>query len=326
MMLEVTNETLEEQFDERKKEAEKVKKESLKNEKVNGLVVKELKEELGRSFAEVKRVTEAITKMEEEKKTLLGIHKVNIDLQEQIKSNNKSKVSNDEVTISDCEDEDDEESVAFNMMQNRNRFRRTSPVSEAVKQNQKDQSGENLNNLICRECSYKAKNETNLRGHMSGHNISCEKCHCVFKTAEMMRQHIRNVHVPSHVQTESDPKQNTGPSPRLPCHSCDFTAKTTVQLKKHEEIKHSKLQRKIPCDFWLRGFCRFGQSCKFSHESTRFCKFQDECVVWPNCTFEHSEMIPKMPCHYQENCLNTNCKFEHFKNHFEIGKSFWGTK
>ena len=66
---------------------------------------------------------------------------------------------------------------------------------------------------------------------MSGHNISCENCNSVFKTTEMMRQHIRSVHVPSHVQTESDPKQNAGPSPISPCHSCDFTAQNYCSIK-----------------------------------------------------------------------------------------------
>ena len=45
-------------------------------------------------------------------------------------------VNNEEVTISDCEDDDDEESVAFNLVQRNNRFQRTTPMTEAISSKQ----------------------------------------------------------------------------------------------------------------------------------------------------------------------------------------------
>ena len=317
MLLEVSTETFNEQYEAKKKELEKIKKERLKSDKENEVVIRELKEQLSRSFAEVKKVTEAITKVEEEKKTLLGIHKVNIDLQKEVERRkySSSEHEHEEVTISDCEDDtDDEESVAFNMVQRKNKFTRTSPMTEAVYSKQTKQDSiankDGLNHLKCKECSYQAKNETNLRGHMSGHNISCEKCKSVLKTVELLRQHMRSVHGSSQSQDQTDPNQRTPQSVDFPCKMCDFKAKTTLQLEKHVQVRHSEMQTNIPCSFWMRGICRFGQMCKFSHKNNKLCKFQNECYAWPNCKFEHREVIK--PCYYQENCLNINCKFEHF--------------
>ena len=102
-----------EEFETVNKELEKIKKDKIKVVKDHGNEMKEIKEQLSRSFAEIKVFTEANTKLLEEKKTLLGIHKVNIDLQEELKRNKNTKpVDIDEVTITDCEDDDfDEESV-----------------------------------------------------------------------------------------------------------------------------------------------------------------------------------------------------------------------
>ena len=74
------SEAFNEKLDAKEKELEKIKKEKSKSEKDHNIVLKEIKEELSRCYDEVKRATELNTKLEEEKKTLLGIHKVNIDL------------------------------------------------------------------------------------------------------------------------------------------------------------------------------------------------------------------------------------------------------
>ena len=156
---------------------------------------------------------------------------------------------------------------------------------------------EGLNHLKCKECSYRAKNETHLRGHMSGHNIGCEKYKSVLKTAELSRQHMRSVHGSAQSQGQTDPNQMTGQSVELPCKMCDFKAKTTLQLKKHEQVRHSKMKSNIPCTFWIQGICRFGQMCQFAHMNKQMCKFQSDCYVWPNCKFEHREA--KKPCYFQ---------------------------
>ena len=122
LLMEVGTEVFNEQLEVKKKELEKIIKERLKSDKDHELVLRMLKEQLSKSLTEVKRVTEAITKVEEEKKTLLGIHKVNIDLQKEVNRKNRNSVENEE-------ESDDEESVAFNMVQRNNRFNRTSPMT-----------------------------------------------------------------------------------------------------------------------------------------------------------------------------------------------------
>ena len=152
-------------------------------------------------------------------------------------------------------------------------------------------------------------NETNLKGHISGHTNPCDKCEVSFKPAELLRQHARKDHnddVPNYV-----PNQNSDSPTTIICTMCDFRAKTSGQMKKHEGVRHSKLKSNVPCAFWLRGLCSMGQLCKFAHKRN-ICKFQSECTAWPNCAFEHTEWLIRKPCYYQQNCSNTYCKFEHF--------------
>ena len=190
---------------------------------------------------------------------MLLIHKVNIDLQEELNRKANSNASeNEEVTISDCEDDDDE-SVAFNMMQTKNRFKRTLPMTEAVNSRQTD-----LNHLKCKECGYKANDVANLRGHITGHNNLCETCGSKFKTAGLLRQHMQREHVGGIYQTHNNnPEQNTNQSGDLPCKKCDFIAKTRIKLKKHEVVRHSSVNPGISFIFWQRGMCR----PKFSRSS-----------------------------------------------------------
>ena len=288
-----------------KKEMEKMKREKAKIEKDHETEIKEFKEQLSRSFAEVKQFVEANVKLAEEKETLMGIHKVNTALHEQLRRKGKnSVVFDEEVTIIDEEvtviDEeelsDDEESVEFNLRQRGQRFRRTSPFSESEGPSKR---------YNCNDCDYVAKDEINLKGHKSGHQNICGKCANVFKTAALLRQHIRNRHI--HSEDRPNPNQtnpgNAQPSTII-CEKCDFKAKDRNHLKKHVAVRHA-VNYETQCSFWLKGMCRFGNECKFSHES-KFCRYEEACGFWPNCKYEHN------PCFYQDNCYNTQCRFQHF--------------
>ena len=90
----------------------------------------------------------------------------------------------------------------------------------------------------------------------------------------------------------------------IPCNKCDFKAHNENHLKKHVSVRHP-LKYKAQCIFWLKGFCQMGNQCSFSHESN-MCRHGEACVFWPQCKFSHN------PCYYQENCLNNECRFQHF--------------
>ena len=104
-------------------------------------------------------------------------------------------------------------------------------------------------------------------------------------------------------------------------------------------------KQNIPCKFFLRGFCRNGRLCKFSHEKStgqneydhistipnefnyqfnrfdkrqpkinnyRQCKYRENCFKFPNCGFVHSEI-----CKFQEKCFNPGeCRYVHLPEHF----------
>ena len=63
-----------EEIDNHKKGMDKLRKEKVKMEKEHEAQIKDLKEQLSKSFADVKRNCDENTRLKEEKKTLLGIH------------------------------------------------------------------------------------------------------------------------------------------------------------------------------------------------------------------------------------------------------------
>jgi len=185
------------------------------------------------------------------------------------------------------------------MQQRDKRFTRTSPVTE---------SEEPSKHFKCNECDYIAKDESNLKGHKSGHKNVCGKCENVLKTAGLLRQHMRS----QHTENVTNPHTNqTNSQPiTIQCERCDFKAKDRIHLKKHDAVRHA-VNYETQCTFWLRGMCIFGNECKFSHKS-KVCRYEEGCGFWPSCKFDHN------PCFYQENCHKTNCRFQHFSqgNHF----------
>ena len=74
-----------EEIDNHKKGMDKLRKEKVKMEKEHEAQIKDLKEQLSKSFADVKRNCDENTRLKEEKRTLLGIHQVNSDLHKELR-------------------------------------------------------------------------------------------------------------------------------------------------------------------------------------------------------------------------------------------------
>ena len=142
---------------------------------------------------------------------------------------------------------------------------------------------------------------------MTGHHNVCESCKTVFKTVVLLRHHIRTEHGVG--PANQSPAQDDGQAVSITCNSCGFKTETKNQLRLHEEARHSNGKSQIECTYWQRSMCTKGMSFSYSHSSRKVCKFQNECRFWPSCKFEHFD---SKPCHFQENCLNVNCKFVHF--------------
>ena len=298
---------------------------------------------LSKSFAEVRKVINENVKCKEENKTLLGIHKANAELHEELKKarscNQESKQQhNDSVEIVDDDSvqiEDDEESAAFNLFQRKNGFKRNDPASEASRQENTNQNSakqqETRLKLTCEKCGFKAKNETILIGHATGHNIKCEVCQAVFKTVGLLRRH-----------KSTDHSGNSGTGNRMPppapntdaftikCILCDFTAASNIQIQKHMKIRHETENKtnqstsgdneEYPmkcssCDFKAASNVQLQKHKKVRHEGEE--KSKKQCIYWlrgycfkeNECNFKHEALEV---CRHGLQCLFwPNCQFFH---------------
>ena len=223
-----------------KKTLEKMKRDKAKVEKDNETNKKDLSDQLSKSYAEVKRYCNENTILLEEKKVLMGIHQVNSDLHEKLRNIRKQ----DEITIESEDvvtDDDDEESVAYNLQQRARRFNRTMPAAEASgPSNQNagaDQrtTGANAKVYKCDECDFQTSNGTHIKGHKTGHKNQCSLCNLMFKTVGLLRRHMKDEHNTKLGQE----RQQNGESNLIKCSECRFEATTNENLKKHFEDRHN---------------------------------------------------------------------------------------
>ena len=168
---------------------------------------------------------------------------------------------------------------------------------------------------------HQKRNRLNRTGPSSSADTSvysnkCDLCPSSFKTMELLRTHKR---------------EHKG-IPGFKCEKCSVSTTTKDQLKKHIEIKHRA--KSIICRFWKQSRCNKQDNCAYLHpKKPQPCRFQFDCNFWPNCKFSHDENImysfqmnrhaPRgpyqqptritKPCHFQNNCWRSQCKFRHFE-------------
>ena len=278
---------LTEDFAKMKEEFEKLKKAKDKSDKHSDLKAKEMDGELKECYNEVNRLTQENEKLLEENKTLEELRKVNEMLQ---KENSNKRIEKSDAEDADAEESEDEysadeEVAAFFAEQAKNRKSRTSPQTEAEASNYKEKDVPKK--FSCTKCNFRTTNES------------------------ILNEHVRSNH--------------SSPNPFV-CDQCQFTTTTAVNLAWHKEAMHTtqnnqqnnhqpSISKKVQkmCNFWFNGFCRYSDiECRFLHKNPPRCKFQMDCMAWPNCNFYHDENYSRGACHYQEKCRRQNCMFEHF--------------
>ena len=197
----------------------------------------------------------------------------------------------------------------------------------------------------CVDCNRTFSKESQLKLHKeTNHSIKCNKCEHRATGRKQLDEHNKSLHSRmefSHgknkcktcdFEATNDLELNLHQhqmhkEDKIKCNLCDFRAANEEILKKHYTVAMGHKQN-IPCRYFQRGVCRYGNRCKFEHknlifsntsanqpqrqfENTRVrsqqCKFYDQCAKFPNCGFSHFEV-----CKYQEQCYNPNgCRFVH---------------
>lgn len=158
------------------------------------------------------------------------------------------------------------------------------------------------------------RNQSNKsKNNATGHEYACRKCNFKSMNENMLKEHVSSEHVLINP---------------FACEVCDFSTTSGINLNRHKQAMHSphnnneknnrdkgyiNREKTKFCRFWLNGYFRNSdQQCRFIHKNPPRCKYQMDCVAWPNCWFSHDEENRRMACRYQERCRNYNCQFEHY--------------
>ena len=151
----------------------------------------------------------------------------------------------------------------------------------------------------CSKCEFETTTRTMLNKHITDvHEIKrykCDKCDFEDKTEEKLNKHITNIHM-----NDEDMK----------CRKCSYEAKERNDLSKHiadvhdVDIRQNKnktpghfyrkratFQAKEFCNYWNRGYCKFGDTCFKAHENTPYCYFQERCDRKNTCIFYHEDFL-----------------------------------
>ena len=125
----------------------------------------------------------------------------------------------------------------------------------------------------------------------SHETIQCDLCQWKFRSEAQLKMHMQANHV-------------------FKCENCDFSSinreYVSVHKSKCNERRGFATMNPSLCRFYMNGFCKKGQHCRFSHHN------------------KTSKVNIVKPCRYDIHCIflaNGNCKFFHppsnFPNQYE---------
>ena len=163
------------------------------------------------------------------------------------------------------------------------------------------------------ECKTKEELNIHMKGHRQQQTIHCDYCGAAQKSICELDLHIETHH-----------KQK--------CEFCVFHSSSFVNLQKHLAFIHQIFSSKETsshdnqgsgnqvkqddrrmspysddvrrkngyCRLWNNSFCRF-DFCKFLHEESPFCRYQDRCRNPSTCRFFHQKpQVPQKEFQYKE--------------------------
>ena len=158
----------------------------------------------------------------------------------------------------------------------------------------------------CDVCNHRCNNKEELANHMRRHNkpetFTCDRCGQKLESLDELDKHISDKH----------PQKNN-----KSCDFCAYSSTNAVDLEKHLNLRHQIFkdsssgrnqefeqssrhgERRGPhpyeerkkngfCRDWNNSKCSF-EFCKFLHENSPACLFQDSCKHFPTCRFFSQE-------------------------------------
>ena len=340
------------QFRNVKEERDALKSELLENieaSKQEKFRMKTDKETIATLHSQLKDCREEIVKYVETNEIILEENKVIKEIKKTKEDLAKKRKEQEEIVeIEECDDvEEQENNSDIDDMEAAACFLR----NKNAKENVQKPTGTKPKIFRCNKCLFEVKTETKLEGHNTVHEkgnvnyvpmVNCEKCALLFKTAGLLRRHLKAEH--GILKNSLPPNQDNAKNfeQRIKCDQCEHRAANRneliehldekhterkfrcvkcgmraddqSQLKTHNQICHeNKKTLTTVCKFWTQGLCYFDKNdCRFDHPEAPKCRYKSKCTFWPNCKFFHDEK----ECRFQENCLNANCVFMHHTNSF----------
>ena len=137
----------------------------------------------------------------------------------------------------------------------------------------------------CAACDFVTKSESDYKAHLSEHEKAkyvCEVCGKKANSQDEIDEHIQSIHVKEMFQHFVKRHERRNSDNKSKNRRDSNTSKAKVYS--YEERKNNGY-----CMYWNKGGCSYGEFCRFSHEESPECRFQDQCFRKSTCKFFHHD-------------------------------------
>ena len=164
---------------------------------------------------------------------------------------------------------------------------------------------------VCDICEYKCENQATFKKHCKDtHQVkkfNCDHCGTKLNSLSGLDNHIQMFH-----------KRR----PDYQCEHCDSKFSSLENVEKHMNYRHNIFPKRPAthqaqskwsktysqsersangfCRYWNNSTCQFNETCKFLHEASPFCKFQQSCRNIKNCSFFHEKVQNQQGFQFRE--------------------------
>ena len=174
---------------------------------------------------------------------------------------------------------------------------------------------------VCQLCGFQSCSEIQLEQHVKDVHkrmkYPCERCNLNFETAALFKDHKEREHpitprnsffpcdqckykatsiedLDRHINSNHklyrkntdirDVRKKKACDPRNPLHSTTCCDREPGRGRQ-QVLNFEEKMMNGPCEFWNKGFCKFGDLCRFAHVEE--CKFGEHCWYGDRCRYFH---------------------------------------